>query len=339
LWGGNGSGKTAIFQALSRLFGVTKNQRTIQVSDFHLAEVEEIKPGATLSIDAVFCFPELDGLDDKAIEDAVPEYFLQMAASEPGGPLKVRMKLKAKWIDDGTPEGTVEEDLRWVHTISGTYSWDDCTKVQALERGSIQLIYVPANRDASAQVGSLLNGRLWQAAKWSDKFRKSSAKSAKLIQKRFEAEEPAKFVLERLSHRWNQVYEGDTDTTPVLRLVEKRFAELVKRATFAFHPDEAGQERELISLSDGQQSLFHIVLTAATLEVERDAFSSAPDETVFDQAKVKRVCLTILAIEEPENCLSPFFLSRIILQAREIGALTSAQVILSSHSAAILSPD
>jgi hypothetical protein len=155
--GGNGSGKTAIFQALSRLFGVTKNQRTIQVSDFHLAEVEEIKPGATLSIDAVFCFPELDGLDDKAIEDAVPEYFLQMAASEPGGPLKVRMKLKAKWIDDGTPEGTVEEDLRWVHTISGTYSWDDCTKVQALERGSIQLIYVPANREG---FGKQQNGRI-----------------------------------------------------------------------------------------------------------------------------------------------------------------------------------
>ncbi len=62
-----------------------------------------------------------------------------------------------------------------------------------------------------------------------------------------------------------------------------------------------------------------------------------PSENVFDQERIRRVCLTILAIEEPENCLSPFFLTRIILQAREIGDLTSAQVILSSHSAAILS--
>lgn len=44
----------------------------------------------------------------------------------------------------------------------------------------------------------------------------------------------------------------------------------------------------------------------------------------------------MLAIEEPENSLSPFFLSRIMAQAREIGALPSAQVVLSSHSASIL---
>ena len=123
----------------------------------------------------------------------------------------------------------------------------------------------------------------------------------------------------------------------MLRLVESRFEELVRKAEFAFFPDEAEQERALADLSDGQRSLFHIALTATTLEVEKDVFAESAQESSFDQEKLRRTSLTFLAIEEPENSLSPFFLSRIVAQAREIGALPSAQVALSSHSPGILS--
>jgi len=207
----------------------------------------------------------------------------------------------------------------------------------AVERGSVQLIYVPAARDAAAQVTALLKSRLWQAAKWSNRFRTRSNASARRIQREFEREGPAQFVIERLSKRWKQLYEADTDTTPVLRLVESRLEELVRKAEFAFFPDEAGQERALAELSDGQRSLFHIALTAATLEVEKDVFAQPVDENLFDQEKLRRISLTFLALEEPENSVSPFFLSRIVAQAREIGGQASAQVALSSHSPAILS--
>jgi putative ATP-dependent endonuclease of the OLD family len=71
--------------------------------------------------------------------------------------------------------------------------------------------------------------------------------------------------------------------------------------------------------------------------VERDAFALPAGESSFDHEKLRRTYLTLLAIEEPENSLSPFFLSRIIAQTREIGALPGAQVLVSSHSASILS--
>lgn len=336
--GGNGCGKTAAFQALSRLFGITPAQRTVRRQDFHLpANQQELRSGATLSIEVVFFFPELEGLDEEAAEDAVPEFFLQMAASAPGAPLKAKMRLEATWTDDGTPDGSIDEDLRWITTLDNDFEWDDCKRVQAVERGFVQLIYVPAARDAAGQATALLKGRLWQAAKWSDRFRDRSAASAQEIQRQFEREEPARFVIERLSRRWKQVHEADTDTMPALRLVESRFEELVRKAEFAFFPDEAGQERALADLSDGQRSLFHIALTAATLEVEKDVFAQSAEESSFDQEKLRRTSLTLLAIEEPENSLSPFFLSRIVAQAREIGALPSAQVALSSHSPAILS--
>lgn len=336
--GNNGSGKTAAFLALSRLFGVTPTQRAIRRQDFHLpANQQELQSGTTLSIEVLLSFPELEGLDEEAFEDAVPEFFLQMAASAPGAPLKARMRLKATWIDDGTPEGNIEEDLRWITTLSDDYEWDDCNRVQAVERGSIQLIYVPAARDAMGQVTALLKGRLWRAAKWSDEFKDKTASTTQTIQQQFEREGPANFVSKRLTKRWSQLYKADTDTVPVLRLVENKFEELVRKAEFAFFPDEAGQERALADLSDGQRSLFYIALTAATLEVEKDVFSQSAEECSFDQEKLRSTALTFLAIEEPENSLSPFFLSRIVSQAREIGGMSSAQVALSSHSPAILS--
>ena len=336
--GGNGSGKTAAFQALSRLFGVTPAQRTVRRQDFHLsADQQRLQSGTTLFIEVILSFPELEGLDEDAVADAVPEFFLQMSASAPGAPLKARMRLQATWIDDGTPEGSIEEELRWITTLNNDFEWDDCNRVQVVDRGSIQFIYVPATRDAVGQVTALLKGRLWQAAKWSDRFQDETATTVQAIQQQFEREEPARFVSGRLARRWKQVHEAGTDTMPVLRLVESRFEELVHKAEFTFFPDEAGQERALADLSDGQRSLFHIALTAATLEVEKDVFAQPVDESSFDQEKLRRTSLTFLAIEEPENSLSPFFLSRIVAQAREIGSLPSAQVALASHSPAILS--
>ena len=339
LVGGNGAGKTSMFLALSRLFGVTSAQRTVRQSDFHLAPTQqEIQSGTNLSIDAILSFPELQGLNGQDVGDAVPEFFLQMAATDPGAPLKVRIMLKATWTDDGTLSGSVEEDIRWVRALDDNYDWDeDCQKVTPVERGTIQLVYVPASRNVQDQVTSLLKGRLWQAAKWSDEFRQTVTDTSIEIQDTFQDENPAKFVLERLEKRWKQVYQADTYTTPILRLVERRFEEFVRKADFAFFPDEAGQERSSADLSDGQRSLFHIALTAATLEVEREALSLPQNDCAFDQEKLHRVHLTLLAVEEPENSLSPFFMSRIIAQARDIGALDTAQVVLSSHSAAILS--
>ncbi|ESY51336.1 MULTISPECIES: AAA family ATPase [unclassified Mesorhizobium] len=333
--GNNGSGKTAIFAAIQKTFGTSSAQRTIRKSDFHVPkDGEKLESETVMVIDCLLGFPELE--EDDVDTDAIPEVFNQMATSGEEEPLKVRMRLEAKWIDDGTPEGTIEEAFRWVRATDDDFEWDECQAVQAVERNYIQLIYVPANRNAADQVTNLLKGRLWRAAKWSQQMIDQAETSAGALQNEFDTEEVTEFILERIETRWSEVYTGDTDTTPKLRLIEARLEELVRRAEFVFFPDEAGRERRLEDLSDGQRSLFHIALTAATLEIERDALQGAAADSVFDQEKLRRTYLTILAIEEPENSLSPFFLSRIMRQARDIGGATEAQVILSSHSASIL---
>ncbi len=351
--GGNGAGKTAALIALSRLFGVSKHQRTIQKSDFHISADEDSLPDESLLyIDAVLAFPELEvsegeNDDDEPEEDAedaaviaapaVAEFWRQMAASEDGSTLKVRVRLQAKWTDDGTPDGSIEEEIKWVPRLDEEYDWKGCAKVSATDRSAVQMIYVPAARRADEQVKSLLASRLWKAAKWSQDLKDIVTASAKTVQDTLRDEAPITFIHERLQKRWSQVHMADTDTEPVFRLIEDRFENLIRQTEIRFRPDEAGLERELSRLSDGQKSIFHIALTAATLEVERDALAANAEDAPFDQAVLKQVPLTILAIEEPENSLSPFFLARIMDLAMDIGAMPTAQVIVASHSPSILS--
>ncbi|MCX4354173.1 MAG: AAA family ATPase, partial [Lachnospiraceae bacterium] len=161
LVGSNGSGKTAVFKALSRLFGTSPTQRTIQKRDFHISGTQsQLQSGEELFIEAIFIFPELTSQSDPSW-GAVPEFFNQMIASGEGEPLKARMRLQAIWTDDGTPEGNIDESIRWVRTLNDDFDWTDCPNVQPVERSSIQFIYLPANRDASTQVTALLKGRLW----------------------------------------------------------------------------------------------------------------------------------------------------------------------------------
>lgn len=335
--GGNGSGKTAALVALSRLFGINRSQRSILKTDFHLGKDDaEIADGAMLYIEAVLAFPELgeDGTNDPG---AVAEFWRQMAATEDGTALKARVRLQATWVEDGTPDGAVVEDVRWITRMDDEYVWEDCPRVSASDRSAVQMIYVPANRNANDQVKALLRGRLWRAAKWSADLSEAVATNTAEIQGEFSTEEPVEFIKERLQNRWSQVHAADTDTEPVLRLVEGRFESLIGQAEVRFKPDEAGLERELERLSDGQKSLFQIALTAATLEVEQDAAALDVEDCPFDQSLLRRVPLTILAIEEPENSLSPFFLSRIMQLATDIGEMPTAQVMIASHSSSILS--
>ncbi len=333
LVGANGSGKTAVFQALARLFGIGRAQRTVVRRDFHVpAGAQQL--ATLLEIEAQFVFPELD--QENADPDGVPEFYRQFIVEAENGPPFCRIRLRASWIDDGTSEGTVEEDVRWVVVAEGSpeEKWEEFPRVSLAERAAVQLIYVPAARDVLRGVSSVLKGRLWQAAKWSNEFAETVRKTSEKLQERFIAEGPVDTITKVLKQRWQQLHRGDTDRSPVFRLVESELDKLVRRAEVVFRPDEAGGERPVDELSDGQRALFHIALTAAVLEVERTAHSS--DIEQFDPERLPRPHLTLLAIEEPENHLAPFFLARIIEQARDIAGNEDAQVLLSSHSASIL---
>lgn len=330
--GANGAGKTAVLQALQRLFGITGDQRRLRRQDFHAPAAEPAAPlQRTLTLEAILAFPELDA--GGADAGAIPEFFQQMAADH-AGRLKCRLRLEATWTDDGSLEGTVEQKY-WAVRAFGPFAEADCIELKALDRARIQMIYVPASRDGASQVAAFLRGRLWRAINWSQGVRQTFADAGATLNGAFAAEAAVDIVVGAVTRRWQEVHTAGTDTTPLFRPIDLRFQEFIRKVEVVFRPDEACRERALDDLSDGQRSLFHLAMTAATLDVEAN-IAANPGAPGFQPGGVPLPALTLIAVEEPENNLAPFYLSRIVRQIENLTAGPRAQAIISSHSASIL---
>jgi ABC-type cobalamin/Fe3+-siderophores transport system ATPase subunit len=331
LVGVNGSGKTAVMQALLRLFGVTSEHRRVRRQDFHVPSVEAASPPERdFVIEAILSFPELDGSGGHA---AVPEFFHQMAC-EQDGRLKCRLRLEGRWTDEGSLEGVIEQKYQAIRAL-GHFDDGDRSDLRPTDRARVQMIYVPASRDGTSQVTAFLRGRLWRAITWSQGMKDVFLDAGGRLNGAFGGEAAVDLVSTAVEQRWQQVHSAGTDTKPVFRPVDLRFQEFIRKVEVVFHPDEEGRDRGLEDLSDGQRSLFHLAMTAATLDVEgRIATGSA--DAAFQAGGLPLPALTLLAVEEPENNLAPFYLSRIVRQIEELTATGRAQAVISSHSASIL---
>lgn len=390
--GANAAGKTAACEALLRLFSVLPDQRQVRIEDFHVPHDETSTPSRrTLTVEAVFAFPELNPGDDYPYNDAndewadedddeeadgdggnesgvphglgngpgennddtgapdgkdpiasefslaaqsVPEFFAQMTADD-GGTLKLRIVLEAEWVNEGSVNGTVEASRRVVFTFEDNYG-DKWRPLRTSDRNRIQMVYVPATRDGVRQVDAFLRGRVWSAAQWSDSFHQDVEVGALDLIDAFKKEDVVKIVTQSIADRWRGLHPLGLDQDPHLRPISSDVSTLVSAAEMFFEPSPTGRTRPAGELSDGQQSLLHISLAAATLDLEAAIAAGHHDEQ-FDITGAALPTLTLLALEEPENNLAPYYLSRVIHQLLDVAKSGRAQALISSHSASVMS--
>lgn len=332
--GGNATGKTSANQALLRLFSVVPEQRQVRVEDFHIPNTEIDAPDVRqLRIEAVFAFPEL--LQKKSAASAtVPEFFRQMSIDEDGS-FKLRIVLESTWTSDDSLSGSVDTTRRIVFTFADDYE-DKFVPLTTADRSRIQAVYVPATRVGSREVGAFLRGRVWKAGQWSPRFRSHVEKSAAKLSQRFRNEEVVTCVTDSITARWGELHHLKSDSVPVIEPISRDLSTLVANAEMFFEPAATGRSRSASELSDGQQSLLHIALTAATLDLERD-IADGTRSAEFNISPSALPTLTLLIVEEPENNLSPYFLSRIVSQLLSISASGRSQAVISSHSASVVS--
>lgn len=338
LVGPNAAGKTALLQALAKLFGIGRAQRTVDRSDFHVAadaDPDDRDP-KNLLIDVLIALPEL--ADGTATPETVAPSFRHMLLTRTDKPPVCRLRLEARWEDDGTVEGEVSQELFWVHTLEVMPKDDKKHPVAAADRGLIQLYYTPASRDAAAQVratAGALAARLLRAIEWSDATRESVAEATESLSDAFEGEAAITAIGKALQKRWATLHDEVVDTKPRLSLVSRRFEEVVTKIAVIFEQGPDGCERGLDALSDGQQSLCYFALAAAVFDMEREVAGGKVEGFHKDQLRIP--ALSIFALEEPENHLSPYFLARIVRQVRSLTAQGKSQALITSHSPAVLS--
>lgn len=336
--GPNAAGKTALLHALSKLFGVSHAQRTVRRSDFHLGakdDPEDRRP-KELFVDVLIGLPEL--ADGKATPETIAPSFRHMQIARAGDAPICRIRLEARWEDDGTVEGEVSQNLFWVDTLDEDPNEDKCHPVSAADRGLVQLYYTPASRDAAAQIKATtgaLAARLLRAIEWSSETTEAVQEASENLAAAFEEESAIAAIGKALQERWSGLHDDVVDTKPRLSLVSRRFEDVVNKIAVIFEQGPDGQERSLDALSDGQQSLFYFALAAAVFDLERQVVSGTVEGFRDDTLRIP--ALTLFALEEPENHLSPYFLARIIRQVRSLTDAGGAQAVVTSHSPAVLS--
>lgn len=336
--GPNASGKTAMLHALRKMFGVTRSQRTIQRSDFHLPEgaSPDDRSPRSLSMEVIIALPEL--AKGTATSKTVAPAFKHMLIKKPKATPVCRARLEAQWTEDGTVEGEVTQDLFWITTLDETFTDEQKTPLTAVDRGLIHVYYTPASRDAEAEIkasAGALASRLLRAIEWSEESKKAVLGATKTLSDAFSDEPAIEAITDALSSRWAQLEDGTTTIDPSLALISQRFEEVVAKVQVLFDQTSSGVQRGLDVLSDGQQSLFYFALAAAVFDLEHDAVSGKIKGFRADELRIP--ALTVFAIEEPENHLSPYYLARIVRQVRSMVESDTAQAIVTSHAPAVLS--
>ncbi|WP_411756035.1 AAA family ATPase [Sinorhizobium meliloti] len=91
-------------------------------------------------------------------------------------------------------------------------------------------------------------------------------------------------------------------------------------------------------MSEGQTSLLYFALSATLHKLTSDMHKAVPNTLKgFRLPDFPYAPLTIFALEEPENHLSPFYLPRLVTLLEELNLDGSSQAILTSHATSILS--
>ena len=203
LVGTNGAGKTAFFTCLSRMFGISNAERKIQKKDFYVSNVQDgLKTETELYIDCVF------GLESE--EPITSILFLRLTINDVGENLKLRCRLKAKWIDDGTVDGNIEEEFKWITSLSDNFDWAKCSKANPNERTYIRFLYIPAQRNANDAINFFLKASVWKTVNWSENIKTRVMEASQTIQTLFENESPLKVFKEKINNEWNELFRADT---------------------------------------------------------------------------------------------------------------------------------
>lgn len=331
----NGAGKTAVMTALTRMFGVDRRMRGLRPADF-FADLtgSSIAASSRLWIEVDFCFPELK--EQSTTSPAVPPHFRHMMLLSPDTEPILRVRLQGEL--DSISE--IDESLCYVVMADITGQPTRVVPVRQTDRNQIHVHYVPAARDPNSHITyapSSLLGRLLHAAQWSDEHREGIREAGETAIAVLADHAALKAINAMVAACWGKLHKGNLFQSPQLSFLWGDIEHLLRQVTLVFSPSESAGAVEFERLSDGQRSLLHIALVYTVLCLEEEAIAQAgPESQPFIIDRLRPPAFTLLALEEPENHLAPHYLGRIVSLLSEIAAKPNAQVVLSSHSGAIL---
>lgn len=332
LIGPNGSGKTAVLQALSRLFAFDPSLRRIRRSDFHVPhnEKDEESPDERqLWIEADFVFPELE---DEKNNSTVAPHFSHMRLETPEGLPRVRYRLSATLGMDGD----IEETLVYVLDVNADGAPLTTAQVTRAERNHVQVHYLPARRDPADHIAygaNALIGRMLRAVNWDGERVKVKGLTDQ-ISESLAANPSVATVSKCLKEIWSTLHKGSFFADPKITFVASEIEALLRHLSLSFSPGHDENIVDFSRLSDGQKSMLYLSLVLSSQAIGRSVLAGEDDS--FDPEKLRPPVFTLVAIEEPENSLSPHYLGRIVNTLVSMTSNEDAQALIATHAPSML---
>ncbi|WNK38668.1 MULTISPECIES: ATP-dependent nuclease [Erwiniaceae] len=336
LVGSNGTGKSTIMEALCKLFSVDHSLRIITVNDFHNAGADYDQE-KNLIIEAWFNFPEVN-----EGELGIPPLIEHLTFSDESDELVFRIRFEANLSYEINPLGDIDENLWIIDSCDEEPDEVDMTRCSSAIRNSIQLSYVPANRDPMIQLkysSKAVLGRLLKAIEWTGEHRGLLENHANSLNELTDTNPAFAEIAKSINKSWNSIYKGQYLSKAQLKFPISNIDEILKLLQLHFNPDELGNIVSVDRLSDGQKSLVYFSLIKAMFEIDRNTRELLIEgkECNFNYERMRLPVFSLICLEEPENHLSPHYLGRIISLIREYSNYDFCQAIISSHSPSILS--
>lgn len=330
LIGPNGSGKTAALQALCRLFAFDPSLRRIRRSDFHVPFDEEAAPNERqFWIEADFLFPELAKDEDNT---TVAPHFGHMRLDELDGVPRVRYRLSANMGVDGD----IEEKFVYVLDINDDNSPLNTSEVPRTERNHIHVHYLPARRDPADHIAYSANallGRILRSVNW-DNERDAIKGLTDQISNSLAANPSINAFSESLKKVWGTLHKGSFFADPKITFVASEIEALLRHMSVSFSPGHDENLVDFSRLSDGQKSMLYLSLVLSAQAIGRAVL--AGDNASFDPDKLRPPVFTLVAVEEPENSLSPHYLGRIVNALNSMAGNKDAQALIATHAPSML---
>lgn len=330
LIGPNGAGKTAVLQALCRLFAFDPSRRRILRSDFHVPFDEAEAPEERqLWIEADFQFPELTG---EEYHSTIPPHFGHMRLDVPKGVPRIRFRLDATLGADND----IEENFVYVLEVDSEGNPINTARVPKGERNNIHVHYLPARRDPADHITYSTNallGRVLRAVQWSSE-RENIKSLTGQISASMSTNASIKTLSSALATSWKSLHKGSFFSNPAITFINTEIEALLRHMSVSFSPGHDESLVDFSRLSDGQKSMLYLSLVLSTQAIGRAVLSG--EDVSFDPLKLKPPVFTLVAIEEPENSLSPHYLGRIVSALNTMTNKNDAQAVIATHAPSML---
>ena len=338
LIGNNSSGKTTVLQALSKLFSDKQNDRIIRKSDFHLPK--GLRPGEnsrTLFIETIFEFDELDGA---AYSPAIPSFFEHFTVSQDDAKPFLRIRLESSWEDDGTVEGSIDTQIYYISSAEDIIKDEDKHRAPRKDLDKIRVLYVPASRTPEKELGNAsgsMLSRLVNSINWTeDEINEITGKIDEL-NNTFLSENGALTQINlEIQKSWELYHEDNRFSQAELTINSSEMAAALRQIALKFSPTTTEEAFTVSDLGDGLRSIFYFSLVDSILDIELEITKDREENPDNPRFKLLPPILTILAIEEPENHIAPHHIGKLVKRFKQLSNNDNSQVILTSHSPAIV---